>query len=103
MKFNYMSPDGKILTNVHVNNLTKRVTIKNHTDNIYDCAFGVKTRVTYDDVMEFLEDRTFPRNRADIADILNVLNLKKYDAYLMCKKLGGRTEQDNNWIDFLED
>ena len=60
-------------------------------------------KVTYDDVMEFLEDRTFPRNRADIADILNVLNLKKYDAYLMCKKLGGRTEQDNNWIDFLED
>ena len=103
MKFNYMGQDGKILTSVRVNNLTKRVTIKNHTDNIYDCAFGVKTRVTYDDVMMFFERRCIPRDRANIKDILELLGMEKYDPYIICKKMEGRFVQDNNWIEFLED
>lgn len=103
MKFNYMSHDGKILTSVTVNNITKKVKIQNYTDDITDRAFGIKTKVDYDDVICFFERRTFPRNRVDIQDILTVMGLKKYNPYLMCKKLYGKTEQDQNWIDFLED
>lgn len=103
MKFNYMDKDGNILTSVIVNNFTKKVKIVNYTNDIMDRAFGVKEKVTYEDVMDFFKDRTFPRNRADLQDILDYLGLKKYDPYLMCKKLAGKTAQDENWIDFLED
>jgi len=103
MKFNYMSSDGKILTSVSINNHTKKVRITNYTDEIMDRAFGVKENVTYQDVMDFFEGRTFPRNRADLQDILDCFGLKKYDPYLMCEKLQGKTEQDHEWIDFLKD
>lgn len=102
MKFNYMDKDGKILTSVSVNNLTKHVKIVNYTDDVMDRAFGVKENVTCQDVMDFFEKRTFPRNRADLPDILDSLGLKRYDPYLMCRKLQGRREQDQKWIDFLE-
>lgn len=103
MKFNYMNKDNKVLTSVYVNPITKRVKFKNYTDFPLDCVFGVKKKATYEDVMKFFEDRTFPRNRKDLDDILEWMDLSEYNPYLMCKKLNGRTAQDENWIDFLED
>lgn len=87
MKFNYMDKDGNVLTSVTVNNFTKKVKIVDYTNDIMDRAFGVKEKVTYADVMDFFEDRTFPRNRADLQNILDCLGLKKYDPYSMCKKI----------------
>lgn len=103
MKFNYMNKNNEILTSVYVNPFTKKVKFKNYTDFPLDCVFGVKKKATYEDVMSFFEDRTFPRNRKDLDDILEWMGLSEYNPYLMCKKLNGRTAQDENWIDFLED
>ena len=103
MKFNYMGPNNEILTSVSVNKLTKKVTFKNYTNDPMDCVFGIQKTATYDDVMYFFERRTFPKNRVGIEDILEYMGLKKYDPYRMCKFLKGKTEQDENWIDFLED
>lgn len=102
MRFNYMSGDGQILTSVTINRLTKKVKVVNYTEEIVDRAFGVKENVTYQDVVDFFEKRTFPRNRSDLQDILDAMGLKKYDPYLMCRKLQGRRAQDQKWIDFLE-
>lgn len=52
---------------------------------------------------EDFEKKTFPRNRTDLPDILDAMGLKKYDPYLMCRKLQGKREQDQKRIDFLED
>lgn len=103
MKFNYMNQDGNILTSVSVNNLTKKVKFQNYTDDITDRAFGVKTEVNYEDVIHFFEQRCVPENRTDIRDILKLLNLEKYDPYLLCKYSKGTSAQDNNWIDFIKD
>lgn len=103
MKFNFMDGNNQIITSVYVNPLTKKVKIKNYSDDIVDRAFGVNENPTYHDVLDFLESRTFPRNRTNINDILKDMGLNKYDPYLMCKKLNGRTEQDDFYIDFLED
>ena len=103
MKFNFMDGNDQIITAVSVNPLTKKVKIKNYTDDIMDRAFGVNENPTYQDVLDFFESRTFPRNRVSIDDILKSMGLKEYDPYKMCKKLQGRTEQDDFYIDFLED
>ena len=98
-----MNEENQIMTSVYINPITKKVKIKNFTDDIMDRAFGVNEKPTYEDVLKFFESRTFPRNRVSINDILESMGLKEYDPYLMCKKLQGRTEQDNFYIDFLED
>lgn len=103
MRFNYMDGKGNIITSVYVDNETKEVTFKNYTDRVFIRPFGEHETATYDDVMSFFEHRTFPRNRINIDDILKQMHLKTYDPYVMCKKLKGRTQQDDFWIDFLED
>ena len=103
MKFNFMDGNNQIITSVYINPITKKVKIKNFTDDIIYRAFGVNENPTYQDVLDFLESRTFPRNRTNIEDILKDMGLKCYDPYLMCKKLQGRKAQDHRWIDFMED
>lgn len=103
MKFNYMSHNGKILTSVTVNNITKKVKIQNYTDDITDRAFGIKTKVDYDDVICFFEHRCIPKERSDIQDILELMNLTKYDPYVICKFNKGTSAQDSNWIDFIKE
>ena len=74
---------------------------RNHTDESLDCVFGMQKTATYQDVLDFFESRTFPRNRANIDDILEEFGLKEYDPYLLCKKCDGRTARDRKWIEFL--
>lgn len=100
MRFDFMGGDGRILTKVSVNPLTKKVRFTNFTDDPIDRAFGVKESATYQDVLDFFERRTFARNRSDIDGILNAMGLKEYDPYKMCRKLEGRRAQDEKWIRF---
>ena len=105
MKFNYRNWKNEILTSVCVDNRTGKITFTNYTDDVVERVFGYRTEedVIMDDLMRFFERRTYPRNRTDIKSILHAMGLEEYDPYLMCKKLQGRTEQDGNWIEFLED
>ena len=101
MHFKYIGPDEEVFTEVFVNRLTKKVKVINYTDDFLDRAFGVKEDVTYQDVMEFFESRTFPRRRGDINEILKVIGLKEYNAYKMCKILGGKKAEDGCRVEFL--
>ena len=103
MKFNYMNKKNEILTEIQINNKTKKVKIKNHMSSPLNCAFGIKKTVEYRDVIKFLENRTFEPNRSDLDDILSLFGLKEYDPYLLCKMLHGKCEGNDNWIDFQED
>ena len=102
MKFNYRGSNNELLTEVTVNPFTKKVTFVNHTDLVYDKAFAWKENVTYDDVLAFFEERTIPRNRDNINEILKELGMKEYDPYLLCKHFGGKMAHDDNWIEFLD-
>lgn len=103
MKFNYMDGNNNILATVYVDSRTKEVSFINYTNNIFARPFGISETATFNDVIDFFKERTFPENRVNLKDILKQMGLKEYDPYLMCKKLKGRTEQDPYWIEFLED
>jgi len=100
MKFTFREEDGRPITKVFVNPFTKKVSIKNYMEDPMDRAFGVKEKVTYDDVLDFLEDRTVPRNRERIDLILSELHLKEYDPVALCKYFGGRVGEDHRYVEF---
>ena len=45
------------------------VEIKNFTDKLIYKAFGAKESVTYEDLLEFFEERCFPRTRVNCKEI----------------------------------
>lgn len=66
-------------------------------------VFGMKQSPTWDDVLSFFERRCFPRERSDIKDILKYCHLKEYDPEALVRFFKGRAEQDDCWIEFIED
>ena len=100
--FNYRDGNDEILTHVHVHQ-NGSVEVKNFKHHPLLSAFGNLTDITVKDVFDFFEERSYDKSRAGLKDILKGMSLQKYDPYAMCKITKGRTANDNNWIEFLED
>ena len=77
----------------------ERIEVINTTGDIIHRAFGIKAKPTWDDFMEFLEDRCFPRTRAHMRLILEDLGLDFYDPLAIVEKTQGRMAEDFQWID----
>ena len=88
----------KICTLIDVDDVKRIVKIKNYNSNILFTAFGVNQNPSYDDYMEFLESRCFPRTRDKMKLILNELNIPFYDPYMIVEKTQGRMAEDDFWI-----
>ena len=89
-----------LCTRIFVSFLDEKVYIENFTDYMIHRAFGVNENPTMDDFNDFLEDRCYSRNRADIKEILKTLGLQFYDPLGMCEITKGRTHEDSQWMDF---
>ena len=84
----------------HIEIVDGNVNFINYTDDTIDKAFGNQVVVNKSSVYEFLEDRCFPKTRANCKRVLQRLGLDYYDAYLICKKTHGVLWEDFNWIRF---
>ena len=78
--------DEKV-SEIHMRN--GKVTFENFSDNIIRLPFGVKTKVTEEDLDEFYEERCFPRERANCKEILHNLGLDYYEPAMICRKTHG--------------
>jgi len=76
----------------------EKIEIKNTTDKIMLRAFGVNRNPTWEDFMEFLEDRCFPRTRDNLKLILQDLELDFYDPFYIIEKTKGRMGEDMQWL-----
>lgn len=81
----------------------KTLRVENHTDNLVKTAFGRNTKPTWDDFMEFLEERCVPRERAGIREYLEALGLDEYDPMEIVKRTQGRMAEDEQWIEVREE
>ncbi len=94
----YMTLNGKtsLLTEIFADYKTQTVSIINHTDNLLFRAFGVNETPTWDDYNHFLEERCFPRTRANCRDLLEAYGLGNigYEPIEIIKKTGGRMAED---------
>lgn len=79
-----------VCTIIDVNELTREVKIKNYTNNLIFRAFGVIENPDYDEYLEFLESRCFPRTRDKMKLVLEDLDLPFYDPFMIIEKTEGR-------------
>lgn len=90
--------ENKTCTLIDVDELRRKVKIKNYTDHIMFRAFGSLEEPTYQDYEAFLESRCFPRTRDKMKLVLNDLGLPFYDPFMIILKTEGRMAEDHFWI-----
>ena len=97
MRMDFMCGE-ECCTQILVDFKHEKVEIKNTTDKIMLRAFGVKRTPTWNDFLEFLEDRCFPRTRDNLKLILQDLELDFYDPLYIIEKTQGRMGEDMQWL-----
>lgn len=88
----------KICTVIDVDEMQRKVQIRNYTDHLMFRAFGKNEQPSYTEYQKFLESRCFPESRDKMKLILNDLNLPFYDPFLIIEKTEGRMAEDHFWI-----
>ena len=94
--------DQQLCTLIDVDEINRKIKIKNYTDNILFCAFGGVEHPDYESYMAFLESRCFPRSRDKMKLILKDLDIPFYDPFLIIEKTEGRMAEDDFWIKIEE-
>ena len=97
----YYTYYDEICTLIDVDIIRQQVRIKNYTSNFLFCAFGSNESPDYQDYLEFLESRCFPRERDKMKLILKELDLPFYDPMMIIEKTGGRMAEDNFSIEIV--
>lgn len=89
-----------LLSKVYVDGESVRV--ENFSDDIVWRPFGVLTDVTYQDLMEFYEERCFPKDRQNRNEILDLMGLPCYDTEMICRVTHGTQFDDFLWMNFSD-
>ena len=91
----------KLISEVFVEDM--KVNFKNYSDFYLFLPFGKNINATYEDLMEFYEERCFPRERANCKEIIHNLGLDYYDPELICRKTHGLQFDDFIWLQFSDE
>ena len=97
VRMDFMCED-ECCTQILVDFTHEKIAIRNTTDNIMLRAFGINRNPTWEDFLEFLEDRCFPRTRDNLKLILQDLELDFYDPFYIIEKTKGRMGEDMQWL-----
>lgn len=97
MRMDYMCED-ECCTVILVDFRNERIAVQNETDDIIHRAFGIKVKPTWEDFMEFLESRCFPRTRDHLRLVLEDVGVDSYDPLAIVEKTKGRMAEDLQWI-----
>lgn len=90
--------DDECCTMILVDFKREQIEIVNTTDDMIHRAFGIKAKPTWEDFMEFLEERCFPRTRDNLRLVLKDLELDCYDPLAIVEKTKGRMAEDAQWL-----
>lgn len=89
---------SNVCTMIDVDDMNRRVEIRNYTSNILFTAFGNNQHPDYADYEEFLKSRCFPEERDKIKLVLKDLGLPFYNPFMIIEKTQGRMAEDEFWI-----
>lgn len=98
LDFEYYMKD-KLCSRVHVDYDKQTIDVENFTDDLIEQAFGLQ-KITIDSIDEFFRDRVFPETRVDVDVLLELLDLKVFDAEAIARKTHGMMTHDFFWIRF---
>lgn len=101
IQLNYYNFDV-LITTIIADYTDEVIKIKNHKDEIIHSAFGVRTNPSWDDYLEFLEDRCIPKTRDGLKYHLDAIGVDEYNPFEIIKKTQGRMAEDHQWIEIKE-
>lgn len=78
------------------------LSVENMTEHIVKTAFGKNEVPTWDDFLNFLEERCVPRSRSGIREYLETIGVEEYNPLEIIKKTSGRMAEDDQWIKLEE-
>ena len=91
--------DGEILCTKIIADFTdETLFVENTTEHIVKTAFGKNEVPTWDDFLNFLEERCVPRSRSGIREYLETIGVEQYNPIEIIKKTSGRMAEDNQWL-----
>lgn len=94
----YYMHNDKICTIIDVDERNRQVNIFNYVEHLMFRAFGINEKPNYEDYLEFLESRCFPRTRDKMKLVLADLDLPFYEPFMIIEKTEGRMAEDDFWI-----
>ena len=83
---------------IDVDDVRRHVTVRNYISNPLYRAFGINTEPSYEDYLDFLESRCFPRTRDKMKLQLKELDIPFYDPVMIIEKTEGRMAGDEFWL-----
>lgn len=92
----------KLCTTIIADYTDEVVKIQNYTDEIVYIAFGVNENPTWQDYLEFLEERCVPESRAGLREYLDSIGVDEYNPIDIIRKTEGRMAEDHQWIRVIE-
>ena len=83
--------DGEILCTKIIADFTdETLSVENTTEHIVKTAFGKKEVPTWEDFLNFLEERCVPRSRSGIREYLEAIGVEEYNPLEIIKKTNGK-------------
>lgn len=80
----------------------KTLKVQNYTDDVVKTAFGNNKLPTWEDFMNFLEERCIPKERSGIREYLEAIGVAEYNPLEIIRKTKGKMAEDKQWIDIEE-
>jgi hypothetical protein len=104
MAFAIMCDDKVIATSYKENGVTPMFKLEENTPQIY-VPLGLFNNSIYESglkVLEWFEDRAFPEERTDCKELLEDMDLDRYDAWNIIKQTRGTLMTDYFWLRIKE-
>ena len=99
MRLKYMWKN-ECMADIDVDVLNNKVLVINYTPDPLNRPFGLNESPTMADFERFIENRCFPKARANCEQLLDDFGLDHYDPLAIIKHTRGRQWDDYNWILF---
>lgn len=87
-----------LCTLIDVDDSLRQVSVRNYTNRVLFRAFGNNETPSYEEYLDFLESRCFPRTLDKMKVVLKELNLPFYDPFMIVEKTEGRMAEDDFWL-----
>ena len=94
----YYMQENEVCTKIMITG--NQIIFEDYKDKWYLKAFGGAKTASFDDFISFLEERCFPKERANCKEVLKLIGLDYYDPYAIVHKTHGVMCHDNFWIKF---
>ena len=102
MKIDWMH-HNRLCTEIDVDYRNNTVHIVNHTDSIFDRAFGINESPSIEDFEDLLVDRGIPQTRHHFSTEMKLYGIQDTSPLGIAMHFNGRIAGDNFWMKFYEE